>query len=161
MARYIDADALKERLEDFSKWCKDGRKQGVDFVLDCPLPDMPTADVAPRAEWIRVEERLPNDQEWVQVYDGNRRYKILRFEKGIDEDTREKMRTGEIPDPETTGWTKTDGFFMIKRSKQFKAADVFGNNMVPYCWRTEYGDTIFGQNITWWRNLPEPPEDKR
>lgn len=50
MSRYIDADALKERLEDFSKWCRDGRKQGVDFVLDCPLPNMPTADVAPRAE---------------------------------------------------------------------------------------------------------------
>lgn len=45
MARYIDADALKMRLEMFSKWCRDGRKQGVDFVLDCPLPDMPTADV--------------------------------------------------------------------------------------------------------------------
>lgn len=53
MERYIDADALKERLEYFSKWCKDGRKQGVDFVLDCPLPDMPTADVAPRAEVAR------------------------------------------------------------------------------------------------------------
>lgn len=45
MARYIDADALKERLKIFSKWCRDGRKQGVDFVLDCPLPDMPTVDV--------------------------------------------------------------------------------------------------------------------
>lgn len=33
MARYIDADARKEHLEDFSKWCKDGRKQGVDFWL--------------------------------------------------------------------------------------------------------------------------------
>ena len=43
--RYIDADALKERLEDFSKWCKDERKQGVDFVLDCALPNTPTADV--------------------------------------------------------------------------------------------------------------------
>ena len=53
MARYIEANALKERLEDFSKWCRDGRKQGVDFVLDCPLPDMPTADVAPRAEVAR------------------------------------------------------------------------------------------------------------
>ena len=53
MARYIDADALKERLEDFSKWCRDGRKQGVDFVLDCPLPNIPTADVVPRAELAR------------------------------------------------------------------------------------------------------------
>ena len=53
MARYINADELKERLEDFSKWCRDGRKQGVDFVLDCPLPNMPNADVAPRAELAR------------------------------------------------------------------------------------------------------------
>ena len=56
MERYIDADALKERLEDFSKWCKDGRKQGVDFVLDCPLPDMPTADVVPKSEVERLEK---------------------------------------------------------------------------------------------------------
>lgn len=45
MARYIDAEVLKSRLEDFSRWCKDGRKEGVDFVLDCPLPDTDTADV--------------------------------------------------------------------------------------------------------------------
>lgn len=53
MARYIDADALKEQLEDFSKWCRDGRKQGVDFVLDCVLPNIVTADVAPRSEVAR------------------------------------------------------------------------------------------------------------
>lgn len=47
MAEYIDREKLKERLEDFSKWCRDGRKQGVDFVLDCPLPDIPTEDVVP------------------------------------------------------------------------------------------------------------------
>ena len=45
MPEYIDRQKLKERLEDFSKWCRDGRKQGVDFVLDCPLPDIPTEDV--------------------------------------------------------------------------------------------------------------------
>ena len=67
MARYIDADALKERLEDFSKWCRDGRKQGVDFVLDCPLPNMPTADVAPKSEveWLEKENaRLLNLSEY-------------------------------------------------------------------------------------------------
>ena len=56
--RYIDADALKKRLEDFSKWCKDSRKEGVDFVLDCPLPNTPTADVVPRAEVERLEHIL-------------------------------------------------------------------------------------------------------
>ena len=50
MARYGDLDVLKEHMEDFSKWCRDGRKQCVDFVLDCPLSDIPTADVVPLAE---------------------------------------------------------------------------------------------------------------
>ena len=61
MSRYIDADKLKVRLEDFSKWCKDGRKQGVDFVLDCQLPDTPGIDVVPRSEvekWKEINEQL-------------------------------------------------------------------------------------------------------
>ena len=58
MARYIDADALKERLKDFSKRCRDGRKQGVDFVLDCVLPDISTADVASRSEVEALEKEI-------------------------------------------------------------------------------------------------------
>ena len=57
MTRYIDANALQKRLQDFSDWCRDGRKQGVDFVLDCTLPDIPTADVQEvrRGRWISNE----------------------------------------------------------------------------------------------------------
>lgn len=44
MSRYINAKQLKEQLEDFSKWCRDGRKQGVDFVLDCVLPNLEIAE---------------------------------------------------------------------------------------------------------------------
>ena len=61
MPRYIDADVLKERLEDFSKWCRDGRKQGVDFVLDCPLPDIPTADVVPRSEVEKAKQEVARE----------------------------------------------------------------------------------------------------
>ena len=63
MAEYIDREALKERLEDFSKWCRDGRKQGVDFVLDCPLPDMPTADVqeVKHGAWNVLQRRMNSD----------------------------------------------------------------------------------------------------
>lgn len=60
MPRYIDAEVLKSRLEDFSRWCKDGRKKGVDFVLDCPLPDIPTADVQ---EVVRCKDCLHRDPE--------------------------------------------------------------------------------------------------
>ena len=44
MSRYIDADALIKRLQYFSDWCRDGRKQGVDFCMDV-IGDSPTADV--------------------------------------------------------------------------------------------------------------------
>ena len=40
MRKYIDAEELKAKLQDFSEWCRDGRKQGVDFVLYFVLPDM-------------------------------------------------------------------------------------------------------------------------
>ena len=34
MSIYIDADKLEQRLIDFSDWCRDNRKDGVDFVLN-------------------------------------------------------------------------------------------------------------------------------
>ena len=45
MSRYIDADKLEQRLRDFSDWCRDNRKDGVDFVLNGVLADTPDADV--------------------------------------------------------------------------------------------------------------------
>lgn len=39
--RLIDADALIEKLDDFNKWCKDGRLQGSLFVADV-VGDMST-----------------------------------------------------------------------------------------------------------------------
>ena len=79
MARYIDAEVLKSRLEDFSRWCKDGRKEGVDFVLDCPLSDTDTADVISKNEIKKIFKeldkltyRLLNDADYTMgdiVYD--------------------------------------------------------------------------------------------
>lgn len=45
MARYKDAEKLEQRLRDFSDWCRDNRKDGVDLVLNCMLADIPTVDV--------------------------------------------------------------------------------------------------------------------
>ena len=58
MARYIDADL--EVSKYVTVWdcdCSEFGKQTVMAVDD--LHYLPTADVAPRAEWISVEERLP------------------------------------------------------------------------------------------------------
>ena len=45
MPRYIDAEKLEQRLRDFSDWCRDNRKEGVDFVLNGVLADTLIEDV--------------------------------------------------------------------------------------------------------------------
>lgn len=57
MARYIDADKVMEEIastggHNLCEWSTLGVKALIDR--------QPTADVAPRAEWISVEERLPD-----------------------------------------------------------------------------------------------------
>lgn len=44
MSRYIDVKLLSRQLENFAKW-RAGHKDGIDFILDCSLPNTPTADV--------------------------------------------------------------------------------------------------------------------
>ena len=62
MARYIDADALYEKI--FPLDVVDKRRYSINAkAVAEAIVDMPTADVAPRAEWISVEERLPEPNE--------------------------------------------------------------------------------------------------
>lgn len=56
MARYIDADDLI-RLIGIDALCY--RPYSKRDAIAC-VKAIPTADVAPRAEWISVEERLPD-----------------------------------------------------------------------------------------------------
>lgn len=56
MSRCIDAEKLEQRLRDFSDWCRDNRKDGVDLVLNCMLTVIPTADMQEikHGRWIRA-----------------------------------------------------------------------------------------------------------
>lgn len=38
----ISRAEVMNRLEAFCKWCKDGRLQGAEFVLDCLIPNTPS-----------------------------------------------------------------------------------------------------------------------
>ena len=50
--------------------------------------------------------------------------------------------------------------FVVKRSDSIKAADQEGNNLVPYIWRARSGPMEwFGQYVTHWMSLPEPPKE--
>lgn len=69
MARLIDADALMKELKDFCDWCRDGRKQGTDFVLDCVIPNAPTIDAVPVIRCKDCKHRPTIDGEWENGFD--------------------------------------------------------------------------------------------
>ena len=108
-------------------------------------------------EWISVKDRLPEENEYVMIWCGE--CQIARIEKGISEEQRKAMKRGGLDDPCETGWTLSSGYFKLKRSKSYKACDEQGNNRVPYCWYANGGPMKwFGQEVTHWAYLPQPPK---
>ena len=157
MARYIDADELYKAAQKRIAEANEARMAVVDDEFLDLINDAFTEDVAPRAEWISVEERLPEEGKYVIVWVGSAQ--VARIEKGITEEERQKMKNGEIEDRIEYGWSQSTGFMPLKRSDLYKSCDVFGNNLVPYCWKANGGPMEwFGQNVTRWMPLPEPPK---
>lgn len=89
-------------------------------------------------EWINVEDRLPNNDEKVLIYD----------------DTCEEINVAIF----RHGKTKAELAQMKKLV--ITSADEDGNNKKPYAW---YGVQSpmwwFGQRVTHWMPLPKPPEE--
>lgn len=70
------------------------------------------------------------------------------------------MKNGELPDPEEFCLV-ADKIITLRRSQRYRSGDVWGNNLVPYYWKADGGPMEwFGQNITHWMPLPEPPKMK-
>jgi len=128
---------------------------GTQYIDTGYVPIYPES-LRPTGEWIRVEDRLPAENEYVMIWCGQ--CQIARIEKGISEEQRKAMKRGELDDPCETGWTLSSGYFTLKRSQSYKACDEQGNNRVPYCWYANGGPMQwFGQDVTHWMPLPEPP----
>ena len=112
------------------------------------------SDEAEEKKWISCEEGLPKDGECVLAWAGGS-VDVVRFEMGISQETREKMKKGEIPDPIEYVWCLADGYKPHKRSDSYCRSDEGWNNQKPYCWvhaPMEY----FGQDVKAWMPLPEP-----
>ena len=101
-------------------------------------------------EWISVKDRLPEENEYVLIWCIGE-IQVARIEKGISEEERAKMKRGELPDPEIRRGRK--------RSSCYFGCDVQGNNEVPYRWEANGGPMDwFGQDVTHWMPLPQPPK---
>ena len=73
-------------------------------------------------------------------------YVVVKFVPGLSMADREKMKSGELPDPFSE---------VVKRSSEIKSADQYGNNLKPYFWDTFGPGSFNGQEIEWWMPLPE------
>lgn len=109
----------------------------------------------PERKWIPVTEALPEEGESVIVCSQYGAICIVKLVKGISEETRKKMKNGEIDDPCENLWCLSDGYTMSKRSDLYKEGDEFGNNQKDYAWRN--GPYHYsGQEFIAWMPLPEP-----
>ena len=116
-------------------------------------------------------EALPNDNEYVLIHltignwrdsddvEGKRYWRVAKFIRGISQDHREKMKSGEMPDPISIGFICPTPPGLVsehktKRSAVYTAADEDGNNRVPYRWEEFGSDSYFGQEVDMWARLP-------
>ena len=137
-----------------------GRTAAVQAVSDACILAVEALREQEERRWIPVTERLPEENEYVMIWCGE--CQIAKIEKGISEEQRNAMKRGELDDPREICWTSSSGYFQLKRSESYRACDEGWNNKVPYCWRVNGGMmTLFGQNVTHWMPLPEPPKEDK
>jgi hypothetical protein len=112
------------------------------------------------SQWISTDDRLPKPNTYVLGYHNRGtwhdsddqkhvNFVIVKYTPGLSAADREKMKEGLVPDPREGGYL---------RSKTHKTGDEGGNNRKPYAWNTFGPGSFFGQEITHWMPLPEPPE---
>ena len=106
-------------------------------------------------EWISVKDKLPENNQRVLIWNGDA--DVATFKRGISEEERELMKSGELDDWEEEGWCASMGYIRNKRSSVIKAYDQWGNNLLPYGW--DVGVTVlFGQDVSYWAEINSPKE---
>ncbi len=109
-------------------------------------------------DWISVKDHLPDDGQKVRIWANGEH--IATFRKGLSEEDRRRMKSGEMDDPDEWVWSASTGYVAIRRSDLYRAADVWGNNIVPYAWEVE-GHMMEGQYVTHWAHTSEPPKEEK
>jgi len=93
-------------------------------------------------QWISVEDKLPGDKETVLVY-------LCQY-------LTNKSRNGQRVVTFRQGVTRE----VAKKRHWHVSEDQMGNNERPYGWRGPGPFNEFGQNVSHWMPLPNPPKDQ-
>ena len=158
MSKEKQIEEMAKELCGMDRECKDCNMDSICISQNC-ASIFYKLGYRKQSEWISVEERLPEENVYVLIAVGNS-IQVARIIKGISEEKREKMKNGELPDPEETCFA-ADKIITLRRSQLYRSGDVWGNNLVPYYWKANGGPMEwFGQNITHWMPLPEAPKMK-
>lgn len=142
MAKWSDcaicgrAIPLGELCYGIKNW-KGDPEGGETICKDCLVLENSSTLIPPN-EWISVSDKLPEEKEYVLIAMHDV-IEVARIEKGISQEERRKMKSGEIPDAEEFGYEPGKPPFVVKRSDSIRAADQEGNNLVPYIWRARSG----------------------
>lgn len=115
----------------------------------------PEVELPPEGRYVlvRITRRTwidGDDQDGVQ-------YQIAKLVKGISEETRAKMKAGELEDPDYPLYGMRRGEVPAKRSAVHTGGDEGMNNERPYQWRTFGPCAFFGQEVDRWMEIPRLP----
>ena len=130
----------------------------------------------PNAVWVDASKELPPVGEYVLIHltmdnwkdstDPEGVYhKVAKLERGISMAEREKMKSGQLPDPDAYGWIMPNDKAQpvtSKRSAIHTGADEYANNRRPYRWVSFGRGSYFGQEVDRWMRIPpnNPPNHK-
>ena len=137
----------------------------------CEQPDKPQGNAMtdkPNAVWVDASKELPPVGEYVLIHltmdnwkdstDPEGVYhKVAKLERGISMAEREKMKSGQLPDPDAYGWIMPNDKAQpvtSKRSAIHTGADEYANNRRPYRWVSFGRGSYFGQEVDRWMRIP-------
>lgn len=130
---------------------------------DCPS--------APCSAWVSVADRLPPAGLYVLVHLTKGNWKdsedpkgvynvVAKLRMGLSKEDRERMKRGELPDPDYHGYIAPGGHWenvTSKRSDVTKAEDEAGNNLRAYNWSGFGNGDYWGQEVDYWMPIPSLP----
>lgn len=123
------------------------RRQILKTLLFAPLLRLFKKKEIGNSGWISVSDKLPEDKTYVLAIHNRGTWKddddpervncvVVKFKRGLSLKERESLL-----------------------NTCFCEADEGFNNTKPYCWSMFGPDCFFGQSITHWRPIDEPPRD--